>query len=144
MKVFLISYDKFEHIPVGAVILDANILMPKAEFDTHLADGCAVTLLAVLIRLRAIASTTFEHVWFWDCDTHVLVDLRYIGVQPVAFNHVIASMDMSPSSPGTSTEEFELMCARDFAKTPRDKAISSSPFKSIGVQPGRYVGGHIY
>jgi hypothetical protein len=124
LKVCLLTYLQFRNVPSCVEVIDAREAMPQETFEAHLAAGRSVTLLADNIRLRALVTSKFEHVWFWDCDTHVFTDLRRIGGQPDSFNHVVASMERPPSSVGRTSKEFEIQAVKNFAGFPRDKAVS--------------------
>jgi hypothetical protein len=124
LTIFVITFQKFRNVPSCVEVIDAREFMPQETFEAYLAAGRSVTLLADNIRLRALAVSKFDHVWFWDHDTHVFTDLRRIGGQPDSFNHVVATMDRPPTSVGKTEKEFEINAVKNFARSPRDKAVS--------------------
>ena len=123
-KPLLYSFDKFENIPAGVELRYAGDFMSVEEFKIFEGKGIPLPIISDVVRLRVLCSLNDDYAWFWDVDTLVLVDLCRIGVQPDAFEHVLASMERPRSMTGCTTAEFEEKCISQFLCTPRDKASS--------------------
>jgi hypothetical protein len=119
----LYSYVALPNVPAGCLEVDANTVMPLAEFKQLIARGVRLPVISDLLRLRALVGLKAEHAWFWDVDILVLKDLHNIGVKPDAFNHVLSTMEVARSKLGHTTWEFEKYYFENSPAFPRDKVL---------------------
>jgi hypothetical protein len=131
LDVFVYAYSEYENMPKAVHIRDANTIMPKLEFD-GLLDKLSgkLALLSDLIRFRAIQQdfSMRARVWFWDCDTFCVQQVKDIKVHPLAFDHVVATMRNTDALRKAAPAQ-ELYWMTRYTATPGDKLWTSSPIR---------------
>lgn len=128
LHVHLYTYMPFTNVPPTVTVCDANELMPWNIFKRRLKAVGSIPLLADFMRLLAMEQSPSPANWFLDCDTVVVTDLRGLGRQKDAFDHVFASLEAHPGKVGGEEQDWRFWM-RKFLVEPRDRWFIATPMK---------------